>query len=795
MGGGKRGHHCQLIGFGYTLTMLYAFCERADKVSGWKVNDRVWWIDNDLLTNNDTYQTYQQNLYTGKKGTVYSSEGSDHTNITFYLKDYDPVPYPQNTIGYDIKLNNIVFAYMPDAFVGDNTTTVPRYNARLSRFIIDGKNHKIGKGSVNPVAVIREILHDFLQINQIDEESFQTAYNICQQEGLGVSFIMTTEKKVKDWLQEILRVIDGILWFDTLTGKWKIKLFRPDTSTDTVYEISEANASKIEIESGSWDNLVNEFTFKYTNILTGKTESFTLENSALFNILGYKISKTYTYQLIGEYEIMAKVANRVIKKNSKPLSKVKARVSILDLPYIELGNVVKVSSAKLDIEDKYFRITKIGGDKEDDVYVDIEGVEDVWEVDYTGAIISNPLNPINSKIYEIKNIKPYIVSIKEFPRFFVSIFRGTDQPIGGIVTYPQNYKYQYVLTGAHLKYQTDLTLATMNKTQTKLYYYGRLQSDFTFTDFRVNPNQSITIKPYANDSYCQFPSLTQTEAEWQTLHWLLLIDDEFFGIKDIVTIDEQKHIYQIKGIIRLMDKRFWKNHSANTPVYLVQIDDINDIYHFNVSNPNDTKVQLTATLFNYVTQGKPKTDNKPITGIARKLIPPYHHYVYTIDVKNKDGNWVSRDYLTFSKTARGLNTHATFENIEHITAGEKEEVSEATHIRVKWEAAIRIFDKKTGELIKTQPIMMESDISLTQENKKITVGDTSVIEYWDEGGIVTVYLPNDVPPFIDQPPSYAKDKNPDIYYLNRWTIRQIKFVYMKDWKIILESEYLNVIRK
>ena len=795
MGGGKGGGGCQLVGYGYTLTMLYAFCERADKVSGWKVNDKVWWIDNNLLTNNETYQTYQQSLYTGKKGEVYSSDGSDHTDITFYLKDYDPISYPQNTIGYDIKLNNIVFAYMPDAFVGDNTTTVPRYTARLSRFIINGKNHRVGKGSVNPIVVIKEILHDFLQINQIDEESFQSAYDTCQQEGLGVSFIMTTEKKVKDWLQEILRVIDGVLWFDTLTGKWKIKLFRPDTSTDTVYEISEANASRIEIESGSWDNLVNEFTFKYTNMLTGKTDSFTIENSALFNILGYKISKTYTYQLIGEYKIMAKVANRVIKKNSKPLSKVKARVSILDLPYIELGSVVKISSTKLDIEDKYFRITKIGGDKEDAVYVDIEGIEDVWEVDYTGTIVSNPLTPIDTVVYDISDIEPYIVSVRELPRFFVNTFRGTEQPISSIVTYPQNYKNQYVITGAHLKYQTDLTLATLDKTQTKLYYYGRLQSDFNFTDFGVNPNQSITIKPYTNDSYCQLPSLTQTEAEWQSLHWLLFIGNEIFGIKDISIIDEQNNIYQITGIIRLMDKRFWQNYSADTPVYLIQIDDINNIYHFNVNDLNDTEVQLTATLFNYATQGTPKTNSKPITGIARKLLPPYHHYVYTIHIRNdENGAWQPFDYLTFSKMARGLNTHATFENIEQIHAGEKESVSEATHIRVKWHALRRIFDEN-GHFIRSEIVICESDISLNKTNKKSDAWGTPIIDYWDEGGIVTIRLPAGVQPYIDQPPSNAEDQSKESYYLCRGNINQVKFVYNKNGNTVLESEYLDVIKR
>ena len=699
---GKGGGGCVTVGYGYTLTMLYAFCERADKVSGWKVNDKVWWKDDNLLENDKDYTTYQQNLYTGKKGEVYSSEGSDHTNITFYLKDYSPVSYPQNIIGYDIKLNNVVFASMPNAFVGDNTTTVPRYTARLSRFIINGKNHRVGKGSVNPIAVIKEILQDFLQISQIDGDSFQKAYDTCQQEGLGVAFIMTTEKKVKDWIQEILRVIDGVMWFDTLTGKWKIKLFRPNTSTDTVYEISEANASRIEIESGSWDNLVNEFTFKYTNILTGKTESFTVDNSALFNIIGYKISKTYTYQLIGEYEIMAKVANRVIKKNSKPLSKLKARISILDLPYIELGNIVKVSSTQLDIEDKYFRITKIGGDKEDDVYVDIEGIEDVWEVDYTGTIVSNPLTPIESPIYDISDIKPYIVKIQELPHIFVNTYQGNAQPINGIVTYPQNYSNQYVITGTNKEYHYDT--ATTHKTQAELYYFGKLQSSFNYTNMYLNANQTISIKPYSSDSYCELPSVTQTETEWQQIHWLLIIENEFFSIKNITVTDEPNHIYQINGIIRLMDKSYWKNYEANTPVYIIHINNISDIFD-TVINKQATTINLSAKFYNYASKSASTDDNKNLEGIARKLINPTYNYVSETD---------NSLYLVFSKTARGLNTHATFENIENITAGEKENTGEETHIIVKYNGS------------HTTEIPLNSDTIISNEHGLITLNLTQI---------------------------------------------------------------------
>ena len=676
MGGGKGGGGCQLVGYGYSLTMMYAFCEKADKVSGWKVNDKVWWIDNDILADGTQYNTYQKSLYTGKKGEVYHSDGSDHTNITFYLSDYAPISYPQNKVGYDIKLNNIAFASLPNAFVGDNTTAVPKYNARLSRFSINGQDHKVGVGSINPIAVIKEIMQKFLKISVLDSDSFDTAYNICSQEGLGIAFIMTTEKKVKRWLQEILRVIDGVMWFDTIVGKWKIKLFRPDYDINNVFEISEDNAAKIEITSGSWDNLINEFTFKYTNMVTGKTDSFTLENSALFNIMGYKMGKTYTYQIIGEYEIMAKVANRVIKKNSKPLSSLKARISILDLPYIELGGVIKVVSTKLDIDDKYFRITKIGGDKEDDVYIDIEGTEEVWEVNYTGSIISNPVTSSGaSETYDISQIEPYIVKVMELPNYFVDNLKSINQPIGSIVTYPQNYENQYEITGTNNKYGSNSKAIT--KTKTQIYYFGKLGNSFQQNNDYISESQSISIKPYSSSSYCDLPTISQTDTEWQQNKWLLLIGDEFFSIKNITTINQQDHTYQISGIIRLSDKSSWNDYAGSTPVYLININSVSDIIDFYLDTYNDS-VQLSSQFYNYTTKSTYKNDTKSISGVARKLLSPTYNYVY------EDGGNL---YLVFSKMARGVNTGATFDNIENITAGEKEGAGEETHIVVKYDGS------------------------------------------------------------------------------------------------------------
>jgi len=726
MGGGKGGGGgCQTVGYGYTLTMLYAFCERADKVSGWKVNDKIWWADDSLLIKNKTYSTYQQNLYTGKKGTVYHSDGSDHTNITFYLKDYGPISYPQNTIGYDIKLNNIVFAYMPDAFVGDNTTTVPRYEARLSRFVINGTNHKIGTGSINPIAVIQEILQDYLQITEIDTDSFNEAYNTCKEEGLGVSFIMTTEKKIKDWLKEILRVIDGVLWFDTLTGKWKIKLLRPKTDNNTIYEISENNASKIEITSGSWDSLINEFTFKYTNILTGKTESFTIQNTALFNILGYKVGKTYTYQLIGEYNIMAKVASKIIKKNSKPLSQIKARISILDLPYIELGDIIKVTSKKLNLQDKYFRVVKIGGDKEDDIYIDIEGVEEVWELDYNGTIISEPPATGGGQGYDIVDAKPYITTIYELPNIFVANLKSNNQPISSIVTYPAGYENQYMISGTNKTY--SYSGQSLNVAKPFVAYFGKLDNNFLNSNQAVNRSQTLVIKPFDTTNYCEFPTITQTEEQWQQNRWVLLIENEFFSVKTVAPVDTNAHTYQINGIIRLMDRQHWKTYNSDTTVYLLNLSSLTDLVDFTVNRMNTT-INLTAQLYNYATKSTANTTQKSLTGVARKLLNPTYNYVY-----EEKGNL----YLVFSKMARGLNTHATFENIEYITAGENEGAGEETHIVIQYNNTTidipllsnAVISNENG-LIKIELSQVSSDITYSniQKFKTQCLTDTYVLE-------------------------------------------------------------------
>ena len=292
------------------------------------------------------------------------------------------------------------------AFIGDNTTTVPKYEFRFTRqyfnTVVDSGYLKVDKYGANPAGIIADILQNALDIpaDKLDSASFNYAAQILYNENLGMSFILTKGKKALKWIEEILRYADGCLYFDFAKQQYVLKLFRADYDIDSLPIITEDNVNKLTIKQGSWQDVVSTFIFKYSNAHSGKQDTYIIDNRSIVNSGQVIVSKTFDFNLVNSFNCMGGIIDRTIKKNGTPANLAKFRVNILIGNTLRPGDCIKLQSPITNTIEIY-RITKIGGDSPEQPYLDIEAITDIYNQGYSAIAPEEELPDIVEKTFEL----------------------------------------------------------------------------------------------------------------------------------------------------------------------------------------------------------------------------------------------------------------------------------------------------------------------------------------------------------------------------------------------------------
>ncbi len=673
MGGGGKGG-CQTVGYGYTLSMAYALVESFDLLSGYSWQGTIDYLDNFAsnglgniniyarsldVSGNPSY--YLLNVVTGKKGEVYSSDLSAKSSLKLYTNSNLPTHNKVFELDYPVpqqaKINGIACALFDEAFVGDNGTQIPNYKFRLSRWSlnnnllscsdIDTCQNKIGY-DVNPVSIIYDLLVGYLGINanNIDKNSFLEYANILKNENFGVSFIMTREHNVVDWIKEILRVIDGVLYFSVIDNKWKIYLIRYKED-ELPIEFNEYNTNDVSIKTGDWSNVLTTFTFKYSNVITGLTESFTIRNEALIQIIGYEKPKTYTFQLISNPNTMNIVAQKIIQKNGKPLSTLKAKLNFMDFPSIHIGQLVKVDMPDLKVPEMFFRIIKIGGDKEWQTYIEIEAIEDIYRTPVLNNLYSDSdAGASNLKVYYIYSTPQHYDLI---PLNNLLYNPNVEQRFYNVIPVCSKVNTNEIIFGFGVQDKADGRTFNVDS-----LIYGVL--DETITDGEeLDLVTQIKIKNI--EGYLS--SAVLSDEDWQKLKITVLIDNELISVKE-VSYDSSTNTAVLKGLIRNLNGNK-SAHSADSKVWIY----IN--YFRNLTNISENTFDL-----NYSFWYKNLYNNSEKVDLEKTIddtfvftpLPPVNVYIKATENK-----------LYFSEALRG-NLSGDLQDCDTITAGDSEKNTE-----------------------------------------------------------------------------------------------------------------------
>ena len=430
----------QTVGYGYAIDLVYGFCEKADVCSGFRMDGDVKWegwlttsgegfnaptgrrgdtlksdfkgqsavqvwlggdstpeqLMHDLVYKNVVlahFRNYCKNNPTKNDPNLFwcwDEENEEYVpcgELEEGEEDPDAVkdpchqaPYPDTNT---IPIESFRLVEPDAAFIGDNTTAVPSYELRFHRYDINedlfGDKQQVIRG-INPAVAIYDILVNQLHIDpaRINEASFVTAATILSDEKLGLSFILTRSKKATDWIKEILRYADGIVYFNPVDEQYAIRLFRKDYDEDNLLVIDESNVSNLVIERSAWTDVISTFRFKYAIDWEKTSNTYEIINSAAIEVNGYETSKEFDFQMLSDPACLPYLMTRVVQKHGLPGVKVKFRINFVLGSALTPGDVIKLKSDKLEVSELLLRIIKIGGDKEENPYLDIECINDLY---------------------------------------------------------------------------------------------------------------------------------------------------------------------------------------------------------------------------------------------------------------------------------------------------------------------------------------------------------------------------------------------------------------------------------
>ena len=240
----------------------------------------------------------------------------------------------------------------------------------------------------NPMNVIYEILTNTewgmgQPASDIDVANFTTAANTLRTEGNGFSFVLDGEIEAAELLRELERQIDGVVYLDRSTGKWRCSLARGGYSLPSLTAINASNIIEVRSFSrGTWSDTTNNVLVKFNNRALDYKETFAgAQDMANVRLQGNKmVSVEKNYPGVKDAACANTLAWRDLRLLSSPIARAEV-VTNRTLHDKNIGDVLRWTDPDLGFTDLPMRITKIDLGRFNDGQITISLVEDIFVFD------------------------------------------------------------------------------------------------------------------------------------------------------------------------------------------------------------------------------------------------------------------------------------------------------------------------------------------------------------------------------------------------------------------------------
>ncbi len=237
-----------------------------------------------------------------------------------------------------------------------------------------------------------EPLHTVLP-SSLDLGSFQAAAETLYTEGLGVSFTLAQEESAEHTIQDVLTVIDGVLYPHPETALWTLKLARQDYVLADQLLVDETNSRDLSFGYTSWPEVYSEVNVRFVDrgldstapVTEGNAWTFAQnvaqkQNLATRQAMGGRIRKqTLDMPMLSNKTAASIVAARVLRTVSVPIGKGSWKMNRTGHA-LTVGQVVRRSAARFGLDQMPMRITNLSYGKLEAGQMSVSAVQDVFAV-------------------------------------------------------------------------------------------------------------------------------------------------------------------------------------------------------------------------------------------------------------------------------------------------------------------------------------------------------------------------------------------------------------------------------
>lgn len=217
-------------------------------------------------------------------------------------------------------------------YIGDDNAIPPRFSfvvKNLTKNLSEDYSVMSNGKDLNPMEVVYTLLTESwglggLDSSLIDIDNFLEAAESLYNLDLGMSFILSGEKTIKQVLEECMRDCDGVLYQDPLTDKIKIKLIRDDYDVEELLVLDESNIIGDLDDFGrtTWEETFNQVRVNFqSRTFDYQSQVVVAQDFANINYTGKIKSTTYNAPGIKDSGAAVYIGSKQLELLSSPILK------------------------------------------------------------------------------------------------------------------------------------------------------------------------------------------------------------------------------------------------------------------------------------------------------------------------------------------------------------------------------------------------------------------------------------------------------------------------------------------
>lgn len=432
----------------------------------------------------------------------------------------------------------------------------------------------------NPMNVIYEIMTDTdwglgIPAAQVDTTNFREVGSVIAAEGNGFSMILDGEREASDILSEIVRQIDGSLYFDREVGLWRVVLARDDYVPSGLDLYNEDNIIELmDFARTTWQETTNQVRVMFMDRDDGYKETFAFAQDMANNILqNGTVSVDVSYPGVKNRTLANSLAWRELRTLSFPLAKINFTVNRQGFNLVP-GAVFRFSWARLGVSEVVFRIARLDYGNIDDGTITIYAVQDIFAAG-TGVFADPPgsgwvdpndaavaITAGDALVFEAPG--QMVAADPENPGLNPRMWMGARFPGGGTIYFQAYSKWwpSRPIPSPSPEFEEDSVIydflfkATL---ETALDPYGS-SSVRPATDYLIRVNDADP------DDLTELAGLGNVTLVSSMIN-IIYMDGEFIGFENMA--DAGGGVFQLTNIYRGLFNSAPKAHAVNTEIWFI----------------------------------------------------------------------------------------------------------------------------------------------------------------------------------------------------------------------------------